>query len=142
MKLTAGTTDILRREFFKHMTNAILAIDKAAKRIKDLLAMHRLDISCEATLQIQIERIFQQNSLKYERELCLSPHDRIDFFSEGIGIEVKIKGSAKAIFRQCQSYCSYEQVRALILVTGRSMGLPTSIQGKPCYYFNPGWAWL
>ncbi len=113
-----------------------------AREIRSFLAEYRFDTSCEATLQAQIERAFRERGVEYKREVRLSSHDRIDFLLEGIGIEVKIKGSAKAIFRQCQRYCAYDEIQALILVTGRSMGLPESIQGKPCYYHNLGRSWL
>lgn len=113
-----------------------------ADEIIGLLASYRFDTACEATLQEQIGQVLRDSGAEYRREVRLSSHDRIDFLLDGIGVEVKIKGSAKAIFRQCQRYCACDQVKAIILVTGRSMGLPETIEGKPCYYHNLGQSWL
>lgn len=113
-----------------------------AAEIKKLLSAYRFDTSCEATLQGQIEKVFQDCGAQYQREVRLSSRDRIDFLIGEIGIEVKIKGQAKEIFRQCQRYCGYDQIKAIILVTGRSMGFPETIDGKPCYYHNLGQSWL
>lgn len=76
------------------------------------------------------------------REVVLGPKDIIDFLIEDIGIEVKIKGSKRAIFRQCARYCGYDQVGKLILVTNVSMGFPTQLNGKDCFIINLGKAWL
>jgi hypothetical protein len=111
-------------------------------KIKELLAGYRFDTSCEAILQAQIEKVFQDSGAPYQREVRLSARDRIDFMLDGIGVEVKIKGQAKEIFRQCQRYCTYDQITAIVLVTGRSMGFPETIEGKPCYYHNLGRNWL
>jgi len=113
-----------------------------ADGIKGILSVYRFDTVCEAALQGQIEKILQDNNIEYEREVRLSPRDRIDFVVQGIGIEVKIKGSAKAIYRQCQRYCADDRIKELFLVSGRSMGLPETIEGKPCYYHNLGRSWL
>jgi len=113
-----------------------------AGEIIGILAKYRFDTSCEATLQAQIENVLQESGIEYQREVHLSLRDRIDFLVHGIGIEVKITGSAKAIFRQCQKYCTYDQIESFILVSGRSMGLPETIEGKPCYYHNLGQSWL
>lgn len=66
----------------------------------------------------------------------------IDFFIDGIGIEVKIKGSRKKIYDQCKRYCRFQQINSLILVTNRSMGFPPEINGKPCYIVHLGKSWL
>lgn len=113
-----------------------------AIEIKKLLSGYRFDISHEASLQAQIEKVFQDSGVQYQREVRLSSRDRIDFLIAGIGIEIKIKGQAKEIFRQCQRYCTHDQIKAIILVTGRAMGLPETIEGKPCYYHNLGQSWL
>lgn len=72
----------------------------------------------------------------------LSKADIIDFFIDGIGIEVKIKGGRKAIYKQCERYCKHDEVKALILATNRAIGFPPEINGKPCYVVNLGKGWL
>ena len=76
------------------------------------------------------------------REERLDKDNIIDFLIDDIGIEVKIKGGKREIFRQCTRYCEFERVKTLILVTNISMGFPPTINGKDCYLFKLGQAWL
>ncbi|HEY4288253.1 MAG TPA: hypothetical protein VGN00_14210 [Puia sp.] len=77
------------------------------------------------------------------REFVLDRNNIIDFFVDpGIGIEVKIKGSKRDIFRQCTRYCQFDIVKSLILITNLSMGFPEQINGKDCYVIKLGTAWL
>lgn len=104
---------------------------------------HRLDFSSEEVLQGQVAQMLAETGIPFQREVRLSGEDRIDFLVEGgLGIEVKIKGSPHAIYRQCQRYCASAHIRALLLVTGRSMGLPDQINGKDCYVHLLGRSWL
>jgi hypothetical protein len=80
--------------------------------------------------------------IEHTREARLDGKNRIDFKVGGIGIEVKIKGNAKAIYKQCARYCALPEIEALILVTGRSMGFPETINNKPCYVVRLGKGWL
>ncbi len=114
----------------------------AIHRIHQLLSRHRFDVSEEKSLQEQLGDVFKLNGIDFKREVQLSAHDRIDFLVGDIGIEVKIKGSPSAIYQQCRRYCALEQVKELLLITGRSMGLPGEIEGKPCYLHNLGLSWL
>eukprot|EP01037_Dinobryon_pediforme_P011468 gene11468-11562_t len=71
--------------------------------IKMRLKNARFILTDEKKLQAQImERL--EGYMDIEREYRLSPKDVIDFFGNGIGIEVKIKGSAKEIYRQLERY--------------------------------------
>jgi hypothetical protein len=77
------------------------------------------------------------------KELELSPESIIDFFVyDGIGIELKIKGSKRQIYRQCERYCQFDVIKSLILITNLSMGFPEQINGKDCYVLKLGRAWL
>ena len=110
--------------------------------ILQVLSGQRFDLSSEKALQIEIkERLFETGVLA-EKEYRLSIKDIPDFFCDGIAVEVKIKGSATEIFKQCQRYCEFDQVKELLLITNRSMGFPKEINGKPCYVLNLGNAWL
>lgn len=106
----------------------------------DQIKKTRADLTNEKKTQNQI---FEE--IKYfgfVREYKLDAHNIPDFFYDGIAIEVKIKGSKMAIYKQCERYCRFDQVKALILCTNKSMGFPEEINGKPCYYINLGKAWL
>ena len=64
-------------------------------------------------------------------ELRLAPRCRIDFFAEGVGIEVK-KGrpDRNALAGQIARYLASAEVEALVVVTQRAVPLPESIGGK------------
>ena len=108
-----------------------------------LLNKHRLDTHNEKVLQAQIEKIFKGENIPYEREVRLSERSIIDFIiDKEIGIEVKIKGSAKDIFRQLERYLEFDDVKALVLVTSKAIRLPKSVKGKFTYVINLGMSWL
>lgn len=104
--------------------------------IKSKIEGYIYNLADEKDVQVQIEK--QLEGLNFTREHKLSKTDVIDFFREedGFGIEVKVKGQATAIFRQCKKYCSYDEVKTFILVTSKSMGFPEYIEEKPCYYIS------
>lgn len=77
-----------------------------------------------------------------EREVALGDGDIIDMMVGGVGIEVKIKGQKRAIYRQCKRYCMHERVRELVLATSVATGFPQYINGKPIYVANLARAWL
>ena len=100
----------------------------------------RFDLSSEKYLQSQIRE--QLSDLDIKDEYRLTPTDIVDFFIDGLAIEVKIKGSATLIYRQCVRYMNSEKTTSLLLVTNKSMGFPEEINGKPCYVLNLGKALL
>lgn len=102
------------------------------------LSRYRFTLTSESELQKEIGTILPQAV----REYRLDAKNRLDFFLEGIAIEVKIKGGAKDIYKQCERYCAFDEVRSLILITNRSMGFPPEINGKPCYVLKLGRSWL
>lgn len=106
------------------------------------LYSHRFPLVVEKETQAAIEVKFAENGVPYSREHRLDEKNIPDFFVDGIAIEVKIKGNAKQIYKQCERYCKFDEVKKLILVTNRSMGFPKEIHGKDCYFINLGKAWL
>lgn len=84
---------------------------------------------------------FDEESIK--REYHLDNENIIDFLLfDSIGVEVKIKGQKRAIYKQCERYCKFEKLKQLILVTNVSIGFPKEINGKDCYILNLSKAWL
>lgn len=78
-----------------------------------------------------------------QREFHFDENNIIYFLLDGsIGMEVKIKGGKRNIFRQCERYCQFEAVKIFILITNLSMGFPEEINGKTCYVVKLGNAWL
>lgn len=107
-----------------------------------LLSSFRFSSPDEKTVQSQLERHLTQAGFVFEREYRLDAKNIPDFFIDGIAIELKLKGSAKAIYKQVERYSLFSKINALILVTNRSMGFPKEVNGKPIYVVNLGKAWL
>ncbi len=112
------------------------------EEIIQILSRCRFPVEHEKDTQEYIDMAFKRNGIDAKREYRLDEKNVPDFFLDGIAIEVKIKGNAKKIFKQCERYCNFEEVKKLILLTNRSMGFPKEINGKPCYFLNIGRAWL
>lgn len=73
-----------------------------------------------------------------EKEYKLSKGNVVDFFVKDVGlaIELKIKGSSSSIYRQLKRYCKHEEVKGILLLTSRFMGLYDTINGKPAYLYH------
>jgi hypothetical protein len=99
--------------------------------------------SNEIAVQEKISDILTQHGIVHKREVVLGPGDRPDFMIVGgIAIEVKLKASKRAIYRQCERYCAYDQVTGLILVSATAMGFPEEIHGKSTWVASLGGGWL
>ncbi|AZO29341.1 hypothetical protein [Mesorhizobium sp. M1B.F.Ca.ET.045.04.1.1] len=130
-----------------HRERSELTIMKAkppatAQEIMGFLSRLRLPLSTEVKLQLAIAEEFNAAGVNYEREVQLSPEDRPDFMIGDVAIEVKIKGSKRAIFHQVERYAQHAKVRELILISNVAMGFPPEINGKPVYFHNLAKAWL
>lgn len=110
--------------------------------VHEALAFKRLCLSKESTLQDQMAKVFRDYPLEVKREYWLDQKNRVDFFCDGLAIECKIKGNRMQILRQVTKYCAFQEVKALILVTNRSMGFPSYLKGKPCFLIPLGRSWL
>lgn len=118
-------------------------VDSKIKHIIGLLSNKRFQLHNEKELQRQIESIIKSYGLPLIAEHRLSKESIIDFLCwDGIGIEVKIKGTAKDIYYQVLRYLEFDEITGIILVTNKSMQLPRSINDKPAYILNLGKSWL
>lgn len=111
------------------------------KEIIKILSGKKFSLQYEKELQSEIYQALSEATHTL-REYPLDSKNIIDFYCDGIGIEVKIKGNRKTIYKQCLRYCAFDDIKALILVTNRAMGFPTSINSKPCAVVNLGISWL
>lgn len=108
-----------------------------------LFKKYHFALNNEETLKQQMAEAMALAGIKYAKEYILDAKNRIDFMVEGsIGVEVKIKGSAKDIYKQCERYCAFDEVSSLVLVTSKTIGFPSSINGKPAYLVRLGNSWL
>lgn len=107
-----------------------------------LLSKKRLQLHNEKVLQGEIEELLKENRIEYSREHHLAKESIIDFLIADVGVEVKIAGNPRDIYRQVQRYLDFEEINAIIVVTSKSIRFPGAVKGKPVYIFNLNRAWL
>lgn len=103
------------------------------------ISKYRYRHSTEEELQRALSQALDRFEIPHDREVRLAPRDRIDFLCHGgIGIEVKVKGSASAAAAQMLRYAKSDRVTALILVTDRTQAgdQPEELNGKPVLVFQ------
>lgn len=110
-------------------------------KLLQLLRSKRFDLHNEKILQGQMEEAFKAKGIIFQREVTLSSGNIIDFMSGHTGIEVKIAGSPKAIYKQLERYAQHETVGEIILVTNKALALK-EVNHKPVHIVNLGLAWL
>lgn len=101
-----------------------------------MFARLRFSVVNEGELQLAVASIFSKLGWTFEREVRLTPRDRIDFIVGSAGIELKVKGQADAVWRQMARYSESPRVSSLVLLTtvARHMvASPTTLQEKPVY---------
>lgn len=106
----------------------------AARELAAYLRRWRYAATTESEFQAAIAAALSASGREFEREVLLAKGDRIDFLlPDGVGIEVKIHGTAAAAERQLRRYAKSDRVRELILMTSRSQVAvqPEAIDGKP-----------
>lgn len=111
-------------------------------QIIELLKKQRFPLENEKRTQSKISEILTKENIDHKREVNLSDKDIVDFMIDDIAIEVKIKGSAMSIFRQCNRYCESIEVKTLILLSSVVSGFPNQINGKDVYVINMAKAWM
>lgn len=107
--------------------------DASMLGVLKVLSQYRFNFQSEKELQEGIAKALGENSIEFTREFTLSPKDRVDFLlPEGIGIEVKLDGSANKLASQVRRYLDHEELSGLIVVATRSrlLDLPKSLNGK------------
>ena len=107
-----------------------------------LLARGRFPLHREVATQAAIAQHLVGAGIAFERERRLGA-DRPDFMVEGgIAVEVKLAGEKRRIYDQLARYAQHDEVREVVLVTGRAMGVPVTIGGKPAWYLSLSRGWL
>ena len=102
----------------------------------------RWPLADEKRLQAEVEAHLQLAGFDFEREVNLGAGDIIDFMATGVGIELKIKGSKREIYRQCERYCMHDRLESLLVVSNVAIGLPHKINFKPVHLVLLGRGWL
>lgn len=93
----------------------------AATREGVIAALRRWEFhyTDEHQLQAGLTEALEAAGYEPEREVRLTPRDRIDLLVDRIGIEVKVDGRAASVARQCARYLESDRIDQLILVTTR-----------------------
>ena len=96
----------------------------------------------EYGLQAGVTEALTAAGLPAEREVRLSPADRLDVLSGGIAVEVKTAGTVDSVLRQLQRYAQHDHIHGLVLVTtkARHRALPEQVGGKPLRVVHLGGA--
>lgn len=111
--------------------------------IHKALSTYRFTLENEKALQLQIEQALTAQRIVHSREHFLDEHNIIDFLAgDGVGIEVKIKGSKRDIYAQILRYSNFQEIRSVLLVTNKSFGSPLLFENKRLMILNLGQAWL
>lgn len=107
---------------------------KCSKRLIASLRQRRFNYQNEKDLQQGIEEVLKKEDFPFMREFPMGDAGIIDFFVGGfLGMEIKIKGSPSEVARQLLRYAGRDEVKSLVLVTGRAAlsALPSQLLGKP-----------
>ena len=114
-------------------------------RFFKVMKVYRFPLGTEAELQDHVESVLKLEKIEYKREFRLDSKNRPDFMIDDYAVELKIgstRAQAMSIYRQCERYARFDQVKGIVLITNRAMGFPPEINGKPAYCFSLGAAWL
>jgi hypothetical protein len=113
------------------------------EEIVKLFATSRFTLESEKQLQNSIHEKMKEKRFSVEREVHLDDKNIVDFIVEdNIAIEVKLQGTKKAMYYQCERYTRFSKVEVLLLITNKAVTLPPTINGKKCYTINLSRSWL
>jgi hypothetical protein len=92
----------------------------------------------EYAIQDEIERVLRQSSIRFSREHRLGPKSRVDFFVDGIAMEVKAgKPNSRRLEQQIERYAAFNEVSEVIIVVERNLfHMPELANGKPVHYVS------
>jgi hypothetical protein len=118
--------------------------------VGELLRVARLTWQNETQLQEELSALLSAAGIHHQREVALTGSqrpgtERIDFLlPDGVGMEIKVKGSVPAVTRQLQRYAHTPEVAALILATTRPIHtqVPATVAGITVHvHVIQGGAW-
>ncbi len=79
-----------------------------------------------------VEGCLREAGLTFEHEARIGIGCRIDYLVGDVGIEIKKgKPSSKMLISQLARYAACERVNSIIVLTQRSVSLPSYVGGKP-----------
>jgi len=115
--------------------------ETAIQYLLQILARGRFNYVNEIRCQDQIAEYFNCLKMSFEREYQLG-NRFVDFYLPNSGLALEIKASKNwskiKVYRQCEYYCSFKDIKGLVLATAKAQSLPKFIQGKPVSVFSLG----
>ncbi len=117
-------------------------IEKTAIRVRDALqCLSGRSWQDELELQDEIDDALLLADIQFAREERLSSTDIVDFFVEGLAVEVKVDMGLTHVTRQLHRYLGHDEIEGAVLVTTKSMhrGIARTLHGKPVWviYLSP-----
>lgn len=108
----------------------------ALRELRSPFALYEQDI------HQAVARRLTDAGLPFLHEKPLTPGCRIDFWCQGVGIEIK-KGKPRpaALLEQLRRYAVSDEIAALVVLTQRSVRLPASVCGKPLVQITLNQLW-
>ena len=115
------------------MTDAVL---EALRAMRPPFAPYETDLHA-----MVFERL-TECGLSAVHEAPLGGGCRIDFWVEGVGIEIKRgKPRPDVLLAQLNRYAQSDRILSLVVVSWQSVRLPSSIEGKPVHTLALGKLW-
>lgn len=113
-------------------------MEEILNKIQTSIKNKKLNLSNEKLLQNDLEKYFKESNLDFKREFKIGSNSILDFFIDGLAIEVKIqsKSSNLNIYKQLEKYSEFEEIKNILLITSKSLSLPSQINNKPLYILN------
>lgn len=89
--------------------------------------------SSESELHEGVASVLRDEGIEFAREWSLGQGDRVDFFVDGVALEIKTEGSRSALLRQLHRYAMHPHVQAVVLASTRRLhcaAVPARMNGK------------
>lgn len=105
--------------------------DQVCAAISSIRVTH---VNMEYDLQKDVAAALIAQNITFKKEYQLGPGNRVDFFIDGIAVEIKKgKPNRQRVLDQIQRYARFECVDAVVLVIQTSLQMPVEIVNeKPC----------
>lgn len=114
-----------------------------ARRVVAICESTTIDVSTEKTAHRSLAEALRRHGLEVTCEVSLTRKERIDIMVGSVGVEVKVKGSRREIYRQLERYAACPEVSVLVLATGAAwLKRLDSVGGKPLLLCSLTRGWL
>lgn len=112
---------------------------------KILFALHTIRLNAiveETEIHESIIEAFKERNICFQHEHKLGKGRRVDFFCNGVVIEVKkLRPQKDRLIKQILRYLDVPGVTAVIIVLQKSINIKKTIQGKPVYIVSLNRNW-